>query len=126
MKNPLAKFNGHWPRISRDGFLFIAGMAGIIHETIFTKIDRPTLLFAYMAMVGLPAFLRSDERKGNRLGVTTIPEPEPEPAPQTIIIQEPAKTPVKRAPRKKKAPPHDNPDARPNPPIEGGLDAGPA
>jgi hypothetical protein len=55
------KYN--WPKLIRDWILFVTGLAGIIHETILTNLDRPTLLFAFMAMVGLPAFLRADEKK---------------------------------------------------------------
>lgn len=50
-------------RVSRDTVLFLAGLAGIVHETLVSKADRPTLLLLFAAMVGLPAFLRSDERK---------------------------------------------------------------
>lgn len=32
------------------------------YETLFTNVDRPTLLLLFAAMMGLPAFLRSDEK----------------------------------------------------------------
>jgi len=44
----------------RDIVLFIAGLAGLAYETIFTTIDRPTLLLLYAAMLGLPAFLQAN------------------------------------------------------------------
>lgn len=50
----------HWPHL-RDGALFVGGMLGVLHETIFTHAERPTLLLLYAAMMGLPAFLRPDE-----------------------------------------------------------------
>lgn len=50
-------------RISRDSILFVAGLAGIAYETLAQGGDRPTLLVLFAAMVGLPAFLRSDEAK---------------------------------------------------------------
>lgn len=53
----------------------MAGLAGIGHETILAKADRPSLLFVFAAMVGLPAFLRSDEK-----GPGPPPEP-PRPLP---------------------------------------------
>jgi hypothetical protein len=48
-------------RISRDTVLFVAGLAGLVHETIVSQAERPTLLLLFAAMVGLPAFLRGDE-----------------------------------------------------------------
>lgn len=54
-----------WPRITRDTVLFVAGLAGVFYETVFTKGDRPSLLFLFGAMIGLPAFLRSDEKNSN-------------------------------------------------------------
>lgn len=52
-----------YARISRDGILFAAGLLGIGYETILKGGDRPTLLVLFGAMVGLPAFLRTDEKK---------------------------------------------------------------
>lgn len=49
-------------KVTRDGTLFTVGLLGIAHETLISQVDRPTLLFAFMAMVGLPAFLRADEK----------------------------------------------------------------
>lgn len=55
-----------WPLL-RDMFLFVAGMAGVVHETLLTVAERPTLLVLFAAMMGLPAFLRTDGKneKGN-------------------------------------------------------------
>lgn len=50
-----------WPLI-RDISLFVAGLAGVAHETLVSHAERPTLLLLYAAMLGLPAFLRSDEK----------------------------------------------------------------
>ena len=49
-----------WP-ILRDVVLFFGGLGGVIHETAFTKAERPTLLILFAAMMGLPAFLRPNE-----------------------------------------------------------------
>jgi hypothetical protein len=51
-----------WPLI-RDILLFFGGLAGVTYETVSSQIDRPTLLLLFAAMMGLPAFLRSDESK---------------------------------------------------------------
>lgn len=54
-----------WPFI-RDSLLFLGGLAGVLHETVFTAAERPTLLILFAAMLGLPAFLRpagSDDKK---------------------------------------------------------------
>lgn len=49
--------------ISRDTVLFVAGLGGIAHETLLSNgVERPTLLFLFGAMCGLPLFLRADER----------------------------------------------------------------
>lgn len=58
-------------KLSRDGVLFGVGILGIIYETLVVGGDRPTLLVLFGAMVGLPAFLRTDERMKN------APPPEP-------------------------------------------------
>jgi hypothetical protein len=49
---------------TRDIILFIGGLAGVANETAFTTTERPTLLILFAAMMGLPAFLRTDEKKG--------------------------------------------------------------
>lgn len=50
-----------WPLI-RDVALFVGGVAGVIHETVLSETERPTLLLLFAAMLGLPAFLRSDDK----------------------------------------------------------------
>jgi hypothetical protein len=50
-----------WPVI-RDVALFIGGLAGVGHETIIATAERPTLLILFAAMMGLPAFLRQDDK----------------------------------------------------------------
>lgn len=50
----------------RDGLLFLTGLALIVNEAVIrTGPERPTLLVLYAAMVGLPAFLRADDRRAN-------------------------------------------------------------
>jgi choline-glycine betaine transporter len=61
-----------WPAI-RDILLFVGGLAGVFHETVLaTGAERPTLLILFAAMMGLPAFLRQDDKRQ--------PKDEPEPA----------------------------------------------
>lgn len=48
--------------ITRDSVLFAAGLIGVFYETVFDKADRPTLLLMFGAMMGLPAFLRTDDQ----------------------------------------------------------------
>lgn len=50
-------------RITRDGTLFVAGLAGIAYETLSRGAERPTLLLLFAAMIGLPAFLNKDEKE---------------------------------------------------------------
>lgn len=51
------------PKIGRDTVLFVGGLAGIFHETVISETERSALLVLFGTMVGLPAFLRSDEKK---------------------------------------------------------------
>lgn len=54
---------GKWRGITRDGVLFVIGILGIAHETLVSgPSERPTLLLLFGAMVGLPLFLRADDR----------------------------------------------------------------
>lgn len=50
-------------RISRDTIIFAFGLAGLLHETVVKEVERPFLLGLFATMIGLPAFLRMDERK---------------------------------------------------------------
>jgi hypothetical protein len=51
-------------RISRDGALFLTGLAGIVYETVIhTGPARGELILAFLAMTGVPAFLRLDEAR---------------------------------------------------------------
>lgn len=52
-----------WPQI-RDVGLFLGGIAGVVHETILSHGERPTLLILFAAMMGLPAFLRPQDWNG--------------------------------------------------------------
>ena len=51
-----------WPRITRDAVLFTTGLALTINEAVFEKAERPTLLMLFAGMMGLPVFLRKDEK----------------------------------------------------------------
>jgi hypothetical protein len=60
---------GRPPRLSlqslRDPILFVAGLAGIAHQTLIAPEVQWELLLAFMAMLGLPLPLRADERRRN-------------------------------------------------------------
>lgn len=51
------------PRFTQKGVLFVVGLLGVGHETLVSDADRPTLLLLFAAMIGLPAFLRQDEKE---------------------------------------------------------------
>jgi hypothetical protein len=58
----------------RDTVLFLTGIGLIIYEAVLRSgTERPTLLVLYAGMVGLPAFLRVDEKRSS-----TPEKPEPE------------------------------------------------
>jgi len=46
----------------RTFVLFTAGLAGVAYETLVSSADRPTLLILFAAMMGLPLFLKADEK----------------------------------------------------------------
>jgi hypothetical protein len=54
-----------WPVI-RDVVLFCGGLVGVAHETAIAPQAEPTLLLLFGAMMGLPAFLRADERRNGQ------------------------------------------------------------
>jgi choline-glycine betaine transporter len=56
---------------SRDVILFFGGLAGVFNETALNTTERPTLLILFAAMMGLPAFLRQDDKN-------QLPPPEEE------------------------------------------------
>jgi hypothetical protein len=72
-------------RITRDGVLFVVGLAGIIYETVVNRGDNLPLIFFFGGLCGLPFFLRSDElmaRKSERhLEESARPLPEPKESP---------------------------------------------
>lgn len=49
--------------IQRDLILFVAGLGGVLHETLRVGPERPTLLLLFAGMLGLPLFLNIDERR---------------------------------------------------------------
>ena len=49
-------------RITRDGLLFILGAGGFLHEVLITHGERPTLLLACFALMGVPLFLQRVEK----------------------------------------------------------------
>jgi hypothetical protein len=48
---------------TRDLILFLTGVGGVLHETLRTSAERPTLLILYASMMGLPVFLSRDKDK---------------------------------------------------------------
>lgn len=59
----------NWPTI-RNITLFVGGLAGVLHETVVSTAERPTLLILFAAMMGLPAFLQADQNRKNGNGKT--------------------------------------------------------
>lgn len=49
-------------RITRDLVLFVGGLLGIGYETLVEEVDRPYLLAVFAGMLGLPWFIRRDEK----------------------------------------------------------------
>lgn len=55
-------------RITRDIVLFVGGLAGIAYETLVENVDRPALLAVFAGMLGLPWFIRRDEKRDDERG----------------------------------------------------------
>jgi hypothetical protein len=53
-------------RVTRNGVLFVAGLAGVLHEASRAGPERPTLLLLYAGMMGLPGILALDRQRGSR------------------------------------------------------------
>lgn len=51
------------PKVTRDGFLFAFGIAGVTYQTVIEHLDRPTLLILFAGCLGFPVFLRADESR---------------------------------------------------------------
>ena len=49
-------------KVNRDTILLVVGILGVSHETLINNTDRPTLLLLFAAMIGLPAFIKQDEK----------------------------------------------------------------
>lgn len=43
--------------------MFVFGLLGVVHETVISQAERPTLLILFAAMMGLPAFLPGRDSK---------------------------------------------------------------
>lgn len=53
-----------WPRVTRDGLLLGTGVILTINEAVIRSgAERPYLLMLFAGMMGLPVFLRQDEKK---------------------------------------------------------------
>jgi hypothetical protein len=68
-------------KLTRDGILFVGGLAGIAHETlVWDGTERPILTGVFVAMCGLPAFLIQDRAKANQAPPSAPVQSPPEPA----------------------------------------------
>jgi hypothetical protein len=63
MVNDRDRFDSATLRKLRSIALFVVGLGGIVYEIAIDHAERPTLLILLSAMVGLPAFLKTDEKR---------------------------------------------------------------
>lgn len=67
-KLPPVVESGSWMKLRqtdwRSAVMFTGGFIGVIHETLFRGVDRPTLLMLFGGMMGLPAFFGKDSKAG--------------------------------------------------------------
>lgn len=48
---------------TRDSILFLGGLAMLYHETVVTEGERPFILAAAIAMLGLPPLIWQDQKR---------------------------------------------------------------
>lgn len=53
------KWTARW---TRDRILFITGLLGVAYETLIGEGERPALLVLFAGMLGLPVFLKKDDK----------------------------------------------------------------
>lgn len=53
-------------KIARNLTMFVAGLSGFVHEVVVTDGERPTLLLACLALMGVPFFLSRDEQRASK------------------------------------------------------------
>lgn len=58
--------------LPRDTILFTFGLLGIGYETLAQGGERPTLLLLFAGMVGLPVFLKGDEKAQQKEADTDV------------------------------------------------------
>jgi hypothetical protein len=58
--------------VPRDTILFVFGLLGIGYETLAQGGERPTLLLLFAGMVGLPVFLKGDDKAQKQKGETDV------------------------------------------------------
>lgn len=54
---------GGFGPIFRNVVIPICGLLGILHETLISGLERPSLLVLFAAMIGLPAFTSADQKR---------------------------------------------------------------
>ena len=89
------------PKLTRDAGIYLLGIFILLHETLISPGDRPTLVYAACALLGLPIVMRVDEFR-RRDDEEDEEEPEPIPPKPTKKAAPPAK---KAAPRPRKQTP---------------------
>lgn len=76
-----------WPKVTRDGFLLGAGVVLTINEAILRGgPERPYLLMLFAGMMGLPVFLRQDEKKQEAITPPKLPTPIPGPTASSEVV----------------------------------------
>jgi hypothetical protein len=55
----VTRTSSNWPA-AREVILFVAGLAGVIYETLHGPV-QPSLLVVFAAMMGLPIILHKDK-----------------------------------------------------------------
>jgi hypothetical protein len=56
----------HWPKITRDTMIFLAGLGGFLYQLLPSVPERPTLIYACVALLGVVPVLQAQDRRNEK------------------------------------------------------------
>jgi len=62
-------------KLTRDGLLFLAGLAGLIHELFLVKKPQGDVLYVSIVIMAMPGVLRRDDARSEQRDDTRPPPP---------------------------------------------------
>lgn len=56
----------HWPKITRDGVIFVLGVGGFVAQLLPGAPEKPTLIYACVALLGVVPVLQAQDRRNDK------------------------------------------------------------